>query len=298
MSPSSPAIAFLGLGTMGAPMCLNLAKQGFNVVGWNRSERPHLQSLRDAGIPLVETIAEAVAPADFILTCVGDVPDVGAVLLSAGGASHFAKSGARVADFSTIGSIAARHLATELAKKGLKFLDAPISGGDIGAQRGTLTIMVGGDRRDFEDCYPLFDAMGKTIRYCGSVGSGQAVKLCNQVLCGVHVVALCEAIALAERQGIDPNLAIEICSTGAAGSWALANLGPKIMTGDLQPGFAIKHLLKDLRLVRECLGEDERSLPGMALAEQFLQQVAAMDEGQGKELGTQATIRAYRDRTF
>jgi 3-hydroxyisobutyrate dehydrogenase len=289
-------IAFLGLGTMGAPMALNLAKSGFSVMGWNRTgDRPQLTSLKQAGIPLVATLQAAVGSADFIFTCLGDIPDVETVLLGKDGVIEFAKPGAIVVDFSTIGRDAAQRIAATLALKQIHFLDAPISGGDIGAQNGTLTIMVGGDTQDFEACYPLFVAMGKTIRHCGEVGNGQAVKMCNQVLCGLHMVGLCEAIAFAQQQGIDPSLMIEICSTGAASSWALANLGPKILAGDLQPAFAIKHLLKDLRIVQESLASSDLSLPGMLLANEKLQEVAAMDNGEGKELGTQGMIRAYLD---
>jgi 3-hydroxyisobutyrate dehydrogenase len=288
-------IAFLGLGTMGAPMALNLAKNGFTVTGWNRTrDRPEFNGLTQAGIALAPTLQEAVSQADFIFTCLGDIPDVEAVLLGEEGVIAFAKPEALVVDFSTIGRDAAQSIGAALALKHLRFLDAPISGGDIGAQKGTLTIMVGGDSQDFKACYPLFAAMGKSIRHCGEVGNGQAVKMCNQVLCGLHMVGLCEAIAFAENQGIDPTLMIEICSTGAAGSWALANLGPKIMDGDLQPAFAIKHLLKDLRIVQEALADANLSLPGMLLANEKLQEVAAMDDGQGKELGTQGMIRAYR----
>lgn len=280
---------------MGAPMALNLAKAGFTVTGWNRTrDRPQLTSLKQAGIPLADTIESAVSQADFIFTCLGDVPDVEAVLLGKDGVIEFAKPDAIVVDFSTIGRAAAQRFAVELGRKQIHFLDAPISGGDIGAQNGTLTIMVGGNAQDFETCYPLFAAMGKTIRHCGEVGNGQAVKMCNQVLCGLHMVGLCEAIAFAENQGIDPRLMIEICSTGAAGSWALANLGPKIIEGDLQPAFAIKHLLKDLRIVQESLSSSDLSLLGMLLANAKLQEVAAMDNGEGKELGTQGMIRAYR----
>jgi 3-hydroxyisobutyrate dehydrogenase len=276
-------------------MVLNLAQGGFSVTGWNRTgDRPQLTSLKQAGIPLVATIESAVSQADFIFTCLGDVPDVEAVLLGKDGVIEFAKPGAMVVDFSTIGREAAQRIAAVLALKQIHFLDAPISGGDIGAQNGTLTIMVGGDVEDFEACYPLFAAMGKTIRHCGEVGNGQAVKMCNQVLCGLHMVGLCEAIAFAQQQGIDPSLMIEICSTGAASSWALANLGPKIMAGDLQPAFAIKHLLKDLRIVQESLSSSDLSLPGMLLANEKLQEVAAMDQGEGKELGTQGMIRAYK----
>ncbi|MGB5595973.1 MAG: NAD-binding protein, partial [Crocosphaera sp.] len=127
-------------------------------------------------------------------------------------------------------------------------------------------------------------------------GNGQAVKMCNQALCAVHMVALCEAIKMAEKQGIDPNLMIEVCRTGAAGSWALANLGPKIVESDLEPAFAIKHLLKDLRLVQEIMAEANSNLPGVSLAESFLKEVAKMDNGEGKEQGTQAMIRYYNQK--
>ena len=136
------------------------------------------------------------------------------------------------------------------------------------------------------------EVIGKTIRLCGAVGSGQAVKLCNQVLASVHMVALCEAMALAKQQEIDPNLIIEVCGTGAAGSWALSNLGPKIVAADFQPGFAIKHILKDLRLVQDTLKSGEE-LPGVQLADNLFKMVKELDGGRGGEQGTQAMIRTY-----
>ena len=129
-------------------------------------------------------------------------------------------------------------------------MDAPVSGGDVGAKNGTLTIMVGGREADFNECKPLFEAMGENITLCGDIGSGQAVKMCNQILCSLYMVGLCEAMQLAKHQGIDPSLIIEVCGTGAAGSWALSNLGTKIIDDDYDPGFAIKHIVKDLRLVQ------------------------------------------------
>jgi 3-hydroxyisobutyrate dehydrogenase len=291
----NPKVAFLGLGVMGAPMTANLARKGFSVTAWNRTpNRPGIAIAADAGAKIASSIREAVESADVIFTCVGDIPDVEEVLLGTEGVVNYAKPGALVVDLSTIGSNAARKIATELQKHHLRFLDAPVSGGDIGAQKGTLTIMVGGDPKDFEECKPLLEAMGKNIRLCGSVGSGQAVKLSNQVLAAIHMVALCEAIKIAQQQGIDPNLIVEVCSTGAAGSWALANLGPKIIASDFNPGFMIKHILKDLRLVEETIQASGEQLPGVELANRLFTLVSELDEGKGAQLGTQAMIRAYK----
>ena len=284
-------IAFLGLGVMGGPMSANLAREGLALRAWNRTPNsPGVKIARQAGAAVVATLKEAVEPAEIIFTCLGDVPDVEMVILGEEGVVKYAQPRALVVDMSTIGTSAARKIATALQRDDLRFLDAPISGGDIGAQQGTLTIMVGGDQADFAECEPYFQIMGKNITLCGPAGSGQAVKLCNQVLAAIHMVALCEAIALAQSQAIDPNLVVEVCSTGAAGSWALANLGPKAIAGDYQPGFMIKHILKDLRLVRE-IAEDV--LPGLELADRLFKLVDRLDEGKGSLQGTQAMIRAY-----
>lgn len=286
-------VAFLGLGVMGGFMSANLAKAGFTVNGWNRTpERSGVKIASEAGVNLVNTIQEAVTNTDIICTCVGDIPDVEAVILGENGVIHSAQPGAIVIDFSTIGSEAARNLSQQLEQAQIKFLDAPVSGGDIGAKNGTLTIMVGGELETFEICQSVFAAMGKTIRYCGSVGSGQAVKLCNQILCSLNLVGVCEAMLLAQKQGIDPNLVVEICSTGAAGSWALSNLGLKVANGDFEPGFMIKHILKDLRIVQEILASDP-TLPGVELADKLFKIVQELDAGNGGNQGTQAMIRAY-----
>ncbi|MDJ0724309.1 MAG: NAD(P)-dependent oxidoreductase [Prochloraceae cyanobacterium] len=287
-------IAFLGLGLMGGPMTANLARSEYPVKAWNRTkDRPGVEIAKNAGAAIAKSIREAVETADIIFTCVGDVPDVREVIFGTDGIAKHAKSNALIVDMSTIGSQAAMKIAAELKQFNLRFLDAPVSGGDIGAQKGTLTIMVGGDRGDFEECLPLFEIMGQNITLCGPVGSGQAVKLCNQVLCAVHAIALCEAMELAKIQGIDPNLIVDVCGTGAAGSWALSNLGPKIINSDLAPGFPIEHIIKDLRLVAETI-EDGKSLPGFELADRFFKFVGRLDDGAGLKQGTQAMIRAYR----
>ena len=289
-----PSVAFLGLGVMGAPMAINLLRQGFPLTAWNRTpNRPGVEQARQAGVNVVDSLPEAIADAAIICTCVGDVQDIREVIFGAEGIVQSAQPGSLIVDFSTIGSVTAQAIATELPLHSLRFLDAPISGGDIGAKQGTLTIMVGGDPNDFAQCQSLFSAVGKTIRLCGPVGSGQAVKLCNQVLGALHMVALCEAMELAKLQGLDPNLIVEVCSTGAAGSWALANLGPKIAEGDYEPGFMIQHILKDLRLVQETLEDSGEKLPGTELANHLFEVAGKLNRGEGIKQGTQAMFRVY-----
>jgi 3-hydroxyisobutyrate dehydrogenase len=173
-----------------------------------------------------------------------------------------------------------------------------VSGGDVGARNGTLTFMVGGDPEDLQECLYLFEAMGSNIKHCGAIGSGQAIKLCNQTLVSVYMLALCETMQFAKKMGLDPQLIVDVCGSGAAGSWALTNLGMKVATSDYQPGFAIKHMLKDLRLVQEISDRQNLDfpldLPAIALALQNFQKVSQLDDGQGAEQGTQAMIRAYQ----
>ncbi|MGI0481935.1 NAD(P)-dependent oxidoreductase [Geminocystis sp. CENA526] len=284
-------IAFIGLGVMGSPMAQNLVKHQYNVKGWNRTlDRSLVTQAQENGVEIVTTIAEAVKDADFVCICVSDVPDVKEVVFGEQGIVHFAKPDSIIIDFSTIGPQAVQEINDQFRSKGLHFMDAPVSGGDIGAQNGTLTIMVGGEKSDYEKSLPILKTMGKNIIHCGDVGTGQAVKLCNQVLASIHMMAICEAMELAKTLNIDPELMIKVCSTGAAGSWALSNLAPKIASSDFAPGFMIKHILKDLRLVQESLEND--TLPATNLATQMFKTVEQLG---GTEQGTQAMIRAYQD---
>lgn len=290
-------LAFLGLGVMGLPMTKNLFNANCSIKAWNRRcDRIPLQKLKqETSLEILDTIEETVKDAEIIFTCLSDVPDVEEVLISDKGVINFAQPHALVVDFSTIGTEAVKNIAQKLEEKQIRFLDAPISGGDIGAQTGNLTIMVGGKTSDFEECLPYLQILGKNITHCGDIGSGQAVKLCNQVLASLHMVALCEAVTLAKAQNIDPHLIIEVCSTGAAGSWALSNLGKKVIEEDFQPGFMIKHIIKDLRLVQETLGDNP--LPGVELADNLFKKVAESGNQEGYEQGTQAMIRNYKSIT-
>lgn len=321
-------IAFLGLGVMGGAMAANLVKRGYSVIGWNRTKnRPTIAPFTNAGGSLADSLQEAVQDADVVFSCLGDVPDVSEVLIGEQGSINFAKANTLFIDTSTIGSDAAKNIGIALMNDGLRFMDAPVSGGDVGARNGTLTFMVGGNPEDLQSCMPLFEAMGSHIKHCGVIGSGQAVKLCNQTLVSVYMLALCETMQFAQKLGIDPQLIVDVCGSGAAGSWALTNLGMKVAKGDYQPGFAIKHMLKDLRLVQEIAqatddsinrNPDDRNpdahhlqkdwqedlqgnlqfaseLPAIALAFQNFQKVSQLDGGQGAEQGTQAMMRAYKE---
>jgi 3-hydroxyisobutyrate dehydrogenase len=184
-------------------------------------------------------------------------------------------------------------MSERLSLESQHFLDAPVSGGDVGARNASLTIMVGGEREVFERCLPALQSIGKNIHYCGPSGSGQALKLCNQILCAVNMLAVCESFKLAELLSIDPQLMIDVCATGAAGSWALSNLGTRIVQGDLGPGFMIKDMQKDLRLVRESLSTAGIDLAACDLADRkFNEAVKAMAAG-GERKGTQAMSVAY-----
>ena len=289
-------VAFLGLGLMGGSMAANLARRGYEVKAWNRtSDRPGIKIAAEGGATVVDSIPAAVEDAEVVFTCVGDVPDVEAVLLGETGVINYAQANTLIVDMSTIGSVAAKEIGQKLQQQNLRFMDAPVSGGDIGAREGTLTIMVGGKERDFQKCLPLLEAMGKNITLCGDVGSGQGVKMCNQILCSLNLIGICEAMQLAKHQGIDPNLIVEVCGTGAAGSWALSNLGEKIINEDYEPGFAIEHMVKDLRLVQSINETSMDNLTGTGLADRLFKAVQKMDDGRGEKQGTQAMIRAYQE---
>lgn len=288
----SRRLAFVGLGIMGGAMAANLAAAGHKVSAWNRTPgRPGAMVAQNAGCVLEPCLHKAVSLAEVVFVCVGNDLDVDELVLGENGIADSAEPGTLVVDMTTTGPLLAKRLHEELLARKLRFLDAPVTGGDVGARNGTLTIMVGGDEEDFRQCKPLLACLGKTVCFCGPAGSGQAVKLCNQVLCAVNMVAVCEAVQLALLLGVDPNLVVHVCATGAGGSWALANLGPRLVGSDFKPGFMLDHMIKDLRLVHESLSSTKISLPGFELADrQFCQ---ARDQGSGSQ-GTQAMILSYR----
>jgi 2-hydroxy-3-oxopropionate reductase len=283
---SVPNVGFIGLGIMGRPMCRNLIQAGFPLTVWNRS-RPGIETVVGYGAREAASPRAVAEQSDVVITMVTDSPDVRQVVLGEDGVIHGAKRDAVVIDMSTISPSATRDIAAALTERGAHMLDAPVSGGEKGAIEGTLSIMVGGDEAIFTRCRAALEAMGKVIVYIGPSGSGQVVKLCNQVAAVMHLQAMCEALTLAVRAGVDPQRMLQAVSAGAAGSWMLSNLAPRILRGDLDPGFMVKLQQKDLRLAMETAEELNLPLPGTALVQQLLR--AVMAEGNG-DLGTQALI--------
>ncbi len=273
---------------MGAPMAANLLKAGFEVTVWNRSPE-RMKPLLDQGAKSAASPAEVAAASEVTFSCVTNSADVEQVALGPGGVIEGAKAGTVYVDCSTISPEMARHVAEALAAKRMDMLDAPVSGGDVGAKAGTLAIMVGGQAAVFDRCLPLLQAIGKTIVHVGPSGSGQVVKLCNQVAVGLHMLAASEAIQLARRSGVDPAKMLEVVSAGAAGSWALSNLAPRAVQGDFAPGFMVDLMQKDLRLVLDTANETHTPLPGSALVSQLFQSIQA--EGRGRD-GTQSLVDA------
>ena len=283
-------IGFIGVGVMGNGMVKNLLSHGYEVNAYTRTRAKALEAL-EAGAEWRESAADCVRDADAVITMVGFPPDVEEVYFGEKGILASARPGTLVIDMTTTSPRLAQRIYTEAADRGLSALDAPVSGGDTGARAGTLAIMVGGDREVFDRAVPIFEAMGKSIRYMGAAGSGQHTKMANQIAIAGTLAGVCEAIAYARAAGLDVDEVISTISGGAASSWQLANNGPKSAHGDFAPGFFIKHFIKDMTLAD---GEARaRDLP-MPVLEKVLAMFRALEaQGYGDE-GTQALIRAYR----
>lgn len=282
-----PTVGFIGLGIMGQPMALNLVKAGYRLVVFNRS-REKADAMAGECVQVASSPAEVASRCQMVITIVTDSAAVEEVIAGPQGLLGSVTTGSVVIDMSTISPAVEQRLDSELRKVSATLVDAPVSGGDIGAQNATLAIMAGGDRESFERSLPLFEAMGKTITYCGPVGSGQLTKLCNQILVSVSLLAVTEAITFARKTGLDPETMIEAVKGGAAGSWQLANLGPKIAARDFAPGFMIDLMQKDLRLVLEAAGTSSVCLSAASLVHQLFN--SAQAKGLGRE-GTQALMK-------
>jgi 3-hydroxyisobutyrate dehydrogenase len=283
-------IGFIGLGIMGKPMSLNLLKAGFEVIVYNRTQKK-ADELVKAGASSAKTPAEVANNSDIIITIVSDTPDVEEVILGKTGIINGIKKGGVVIDMSTISPAVTINISEALHQKGAEMLDAPVSGGDTGAINGTLAIMVGGKEDVFNRCFPVFEAMGKTITYVGGNGMGQTTKLCNQILVTVTNMAVSEAVLFAQKAGLDADIMIEATKGGAAGSWQLANLGTKMNSEDFAPGFMIDLQQKDLRLVLEMARDNKLPLPATAMVNKLF--AGKQNSGEGK-LGTQALIKSIK----
>ena len=281
-------VGFVGTGIMGAPMARNVANAGFDVVAYNRT-RARAEALTPHGVRVAGSIAELGAQADAVVVMVTDTPDVVEVVEGAGGLAEAMRPGSVLVDMSTIAPGATRELAARLAERGISMLDAPGSGGSWGAEQGTLAIMVGGEADAVERLMPVFNAMGQRVTHMGPSGMGQTTKLVNQILVAGTVSAVAEALVFAAAHGADLERTIEAVGAGAAGSWQLANLGPRMARGDFAPGFMVRLQQKDLRLILEAADEKHVPLAVTGVARALFTALEAA--GFGDE-GTQAIIKA------
>lgn len=279
-------LGFIGLGIMGAPMAGNLLAAGNPLVVHTRT-RAKAQPLLDRGATWADSPADVARQAQVIFVCVTDTPDVQAVVAGPDGILSTAHTGTIVVDHSTISPSATRDLAAKLAGASVLMLDAPVSGGDIGARSATLAIMVGGGAGAFETVRPYLAQMGKSITHCGPSGAGQLTKLVNQVLVSITNLAVCEALTFAQKSGLDLNTTIAAVAGGAAGSWQLSNLGPRMAKRDFAPGFMVDLQAKDLRLVAQAAEEAGLELSAVNLVHELFAQ--GQREGRGRE-GTQSLI--------
>lgn len=279
-------IAFVGMGIMGLPMARRLQAARHALVVHTRT-KTRAQPILAEGASWADTPAAAAAQADVIFICVTDTPDVQAVVSGANGIAQSIRPGAVVVDHSTISPAATREMAAAFHARGAAMLDAPVSGGDVGAKAGTLSIMVGGDEPAFNRVLPLLQLMGKTITYCGPSGSGQLTKLVNQILVSVNCLAAAEALAFAKKSGLDPAKTMAAVGGGAASSWQFANLGPKMIAGDFSPGFMVDLLLKDLRLIAQAAQDSNSAVSAARLATKLME--AAKAAGHGRD-GTQSVF--------
>lgn len=284
-------IGFIGLGIMGLPMSLNLLKAGYSLVVYNRT-RERCRAVEEAGAEVKDSPAEVAMVSDVVITIVTDTPDVESVIFGADGVSDGLSPGKVVIDMSTISPDKTVEFATRLAEMDVEMLDAPVSGGERGAKEGTLTIMAGGKEEVFAKCLPIFEAMGKNITYVGGNGDGQRVKLVNQVICGLNILAVVEGMRLARESGLDTKIVHQVVSTGAASSWMLSNLGRAILSDDYSPGFKISLQSKDLRLAIESMHALGMDAPGTELTYSLFKQ--ATEAGLG-ELGTQGLLKLFKD---
>ncbi len=273
-------IAFIGMGTMGAPMAKNLLKAGFDVTVHNRT-REKEEPVAAEGAKRAASPQAAASAAEIVIVCVSDTPDVEAVILGDDGVIHGIRDGALVVDMSTISPTVTKEIAEKLKEKGAAMLDAPVSGGSEGAQKGTLSIMVGGEAADLERALPALEAMGKTIVHIGPTGAGQVTKAINQILVAGTYWSVAEGMALGLKAGLDMEKVIEAVGGGAAGSWGLTNRGSFMVNNDYPLGFRVKLHRKDLLIALEAARELGVPMPMAAFVEQV--ENALIARGYGDE---------------
>ncbi len=284
-------VGFIGLGIMGLPMSQNLIKAGFPLVVYNRT-RHKTKALADQGATVADSAMEVARQSTTVIVMVSDSSDVEDVVLGKDGVIEGVQKGSVVIDMSTISPSVTREIGSRLAEKGVGMLDAPVSGSSWAAADGTLSIMVGGDSQVFQRSLPVLQAMGSRIIHIGPEGMGQVAKLVNQVIVAGTLAAVCEGLLLGAKAGVNLDKVFQAVTGGAANSWQLENLGSRILQRDFAPGFSVKLMLKDQRLINQAAQEMELPMPVSAVARQFFYLLG--QQGLGEE-GTQSYIKGLEE---
>ena len=288
--PGKTRIGFIGLGVMGHSLAGHILDAGFDLHLYNRSSSK-ADDLVEKGAVLEANVADLAKKSDVMIAIVGFPADVEEVFLGKNGLLENARPGSIAIDMTTSEPALAVTLYDKSRERGLHVLDAPVSGGDLGAKNATLSIMVGGDHKTFEAALPIFEIMGKNIVYQGAAGAGQHTKMANQIAIAAGMVAVCESLAYAKRAGLDPETVLESIGQGAAGSWSLNNYGPRIIKQDDKPGFFIKHFIKDMGIAADSSKRMGLETPGLDLALSLYRKMA--DRGLEND-GTQALYKLFQ----
>lgn len=282
-------IGFIGVGVMGKSMVRNLMKNGFEVSIYARTKAKVTDILAEGAL-WCDSIAQCAQGKDAVITIVGYPKDVEEVYFGQGGIMENASAGCVLIDMTTTSPQLSVKIEQAAKEKGLKALDAPVSGGDVGAKNGTLSIMVGGEKETYTQCLPIFQAMGTNIIYEGKAGAGQHTKMANQIALGGAIAGVCEALTYAKKVGLDLQTMLDSISKGAAGSWQMSNMAPRMLKGDFDPGFFVKHYIKDMNIALEEAAHVNLTMPVLNEVHDMYQ--ALDDQGMG-DLGTQALIKYY-----
>ncbi|WP_282435736.1 NAD(P)-dependent oxidoreductase [Peribacillus muralis] len=289
MTQSNEVIGFIGLGVMGKSMARNLLKAGYKVNVYTRTKEK-ADELLSEGAEWSAAPKDIARTANVILTMVGYPSDVEEIYLGGNGLIENGREGTFLIDMTTSTPTLAMRIAEEAKKKGMEALDAPVSGGDIGARDAKLTIMVGGDLDAFEANRGIFEIMGSNVVHQGPPGSGQHTKMCNQIAIASNMIGVTEAISYAKKAGLDPDRVLQSISSGAAGSWSLSNLVPRMVKGDFEPGFYIKHFIKDMKIALDEAEKMGMDAPGLSLSKSLYEDLAEAGE---ENSGTQALYKHY-----
>ncbi|MFB5674118.1 NAD(P)-dependent oxidoreductase [Paenibacillus terreus] len=282
-------VGFIGTGVMGKSMARHILKAGHKVHVYTRTASK-ADELVQEGAVWQDTPAKLAAECDVVITMVGYPRDVEQIYLGEDGLIAHARSGAYLIDMTTSSPLLAKRIYEAAAAKGQHALDAPVSGGDIGAREARLSIMVGGHQEDYEAVLPILKLMGTNIVLQGKAGAGQHTKMCNQIAIATNMIGVCEALAYAKHAGLDPEQVLKSIESGAAGSWSLSNLGPRMIAGNFEPGFYVKHFIKDMGIALESAKEMGMDTPGLALAVSLYRQLSELGYD---EKGTQVLYKHW-----